>query len=225
MTPLDYHASSQDQDAELQGILKNGSALRLERVHITGTDVILYYDTSTPQPRPFITTPFRRQVYNTLHGLSHSGANATVKLVSQWFLWPGVGKDCPAWTRACTPCQRSTVNAAREDPSREFQPPAGSFFSCAYRTGRAAACLVWLPVLSGIDRYTHWPEALPLSEITAASVAKAFVSVWLLVSTVPSKSNRPGQAFRGPPFQESGYHHRILSYPDYGMASRLQWHN
>jgi hypothetical protein len=44
MTPLDYHglASSQDQDAELQDILKNGSALQLERLHISRTDVNLY---------------------------------------------------------------------------------------------------------------------------------------------------------------------------------------
>jgi len=44
MTPLDYHvlASSQDQDAELQDILQNGSALRLERVHVTETGINLY---------------------------------------------------------------------------------------------------------------------------------------------------------------------------------------
>ena len=42
----------------------------------------LYCDTFTPQPRQFITTPFRRQVFNIRHGLSHPGANATVKLVS-----------------------------------------------------------------------------------------------------------------------------------------------
>jgi hypothetical protein len=43
MTPLDYHAlaNSDVQDAELQDILKNGSALRLERVPIPGTDVTL----------------------------------------------------------------------------------------------------------------------------------------------------------------------------------------
>ena len=49
------------------------------------------------------TTPFKRQFFDTLHGLSHPGANATVKLVFQRFVWLGVGKDCCAWTRACTP--------------------------------------------------------------------------------------------------------------------------
>jgi cleavage and polyadenylation specificity factor subunit 1 len=48
VTPLDFHAlaSSQEQDAELQNILENGSALRLERVPIPGTQVNLYCHTS-----------------------------------------------------------------------------------------------------------------------------------------------------------------------------------
>jgi hypothetical protein len=85
VTPIDYHAlvCSQEQDADLQDILKNGSALRLERVPIPRTDVNLYFDTSYPQPRSFFTTPFRHRDFNTLHALSHPGANATVKLVSQ----------------------------------------------------------------------------------------------------------------------------------------------
>jgi cleavage and polyadenylation specificity factor subunit 1 len=181
-TPLDYHslASSQGWDAELQHILKNGSALRLEQVPIPGTDVTLYCDTSTSQPRPFITTPLRHQVFDTLHGLSHPGANATVKLVSQRFVWPGVGKDCHAWARACMPCQRSKV-------TWHVKTSLGSFNLPSARFGHVHIDLVGpLPVSSGfrygltaIDRYTCWPEAHPLSEITAEAVAKAFISAWV----------------------------------------------
>jgi len=32
--------------------------------------------------------------------------------------------------------------------------------------------------LTAIDSYTRWPEAFPISYITAEAVAKAFVSVW-----------------------------------------------
>jgi hypothetical protein len=33
--------------------------------------------------------------------------------------------------------------------------------------------------LTAIGRYTRWPEAFPLSDITADAVAKAYVSVWV----------------------------------------------
>jgi len=127
MTPLDYGAlaSSQNQDVELQDILNGGLALRLEWVHIPRMDVTLYCDTSTPQPRPFVTEPFRRQVFDTLHGLSHPGANATVKSVSQWFVW--LGMDMRVYF---LPTMQGY--AAHAVPSREFQTPVSTFLSCAY---------------------------------------------------------------------------------------------
>jgi hypothetical protein len=69
-------------------------------------------------------------------------------------------------------------NAARKGPSRECQPPVCTFLSCAYRPGRAAACLFRYS-LTAIGRYTSWPKAFPLSEITAEAVSKAFISVWV----------------------------------------------
>jgi len=46
-------------------------------------------------------------------------------------------------------------NAARVGPSREFHPPVGTFLSCAYWPGRAAASVFWLPVLSHRHRQIH----------------------------------------------------------------------
>ena len=155
-SPLDYKvlASSQDQDAEVQNILKNGSVLRLEWIHIPRTDVNLYCDTFTQQQRPFITTPFRRQIFDTLHGLSHPGTNATVKLVSQRFVWPGVGKDCRAWTRACTPCHRSKVTRHVKAPLGSFNPPSACF-SHVHIDLVGSLSVFWLPVLSHRHRQIH----------------------------------------------------------------------
>ncbi|CAB0032740.1 unnamed protein product [Trichogramma brassicae] len=39
----------------------------------------------------------------------HPGARATIKLVTDRFVWPSVKKDCRNWARACIECQRSKV--------------------------------------------------------------------------------------------------------------------
>jgi len=177
MSRLDYHAlaNSQEWGTELQDIPESGPELRLECVPIPGTDIRLYLTNPSPQSRPFITTSFRRQVFDTLHGLSHPGTKATFKLMSQRFVWPGVGKDCRAWIRACTPCQCSYV-------TQHLKAFLGKFSSLrqvslmSYRPGRPALFLFCPPVLS---HFTLWPEALPPSEVMAEAVSKAFVSVWV----------------------------------------------
>ena len=70
---------------------------------------------------------------------------------------------------------------------RHVTAPLGSFQLPSARFSHVHIDLVKpLPVSSGfrygltaIDRYTRWPEPLPLSNITAEAVAKAFISVWI----------------------------------------------
>ena len=170
------------------------------QIHIPGTDVNLHCDTSIPQPRPFITTPFRRQVFDTLHGLGHPGANATVKLLSQRFVWLGVGKYCRTWARAFTPCQRSKVTRHVKAPLERFHLPSVRFshvhidlvgpLPVSLAAGTASLPSTDTPV--GL-RHSLSPTSPPKQSLKLSS------QPGLLVSTAPSKSqltragsSRPG---------------------------------
>ncbi|CAK9804112.1 Transposon Tf2-11 polyprotein [Anthophora plagiata] len=172
-------AKSQAQDEELQDLLKKESNLQLRKVSLPGTSSNIFCDISTETIRPFVTLPFRRVVFNMLHGLSHPGINATVKLITQRYVWPSIKKDIREWTRSCIPCQKSKV-------ARHVTAPLATFVRPSARFEHIHLDIVILPVSEGyrycltcVDRYTRWPEAFPMIDQEAQTVARTFYDGWV----------------------------------------------
>ena len=125
-TALDFEAlaRSQEEDEELQTYLREGSALQLRKITLPGTTAEVFCDISTRTARPFVTKTFRETAFNAVHRLAHPGINATVKLVTQRYVWPSVSSDCRKWARGCLQCQRSKVSRHVFAPLGVFAPPS-----------------------------------------------------------------------------------------------------
>ncbi|BHF80326.1 hypothetical protein SprV_0702345100 [Sparganum proliferum] len=163
------------------------SGLQLQELPLTTGNGTILCDVFTPSHRPFVPPSLRRKVFSSLHNLSHPGSRATDRLVSDRFVWPGMHKDLKAWTRACLGCQRSKIQRHNKAPIGTF-PGSGVRFSHVHLDSVGP-----LPLSNGcsylltcVDRFTRWPEAIPLPDIAAPTVVKAFLSRWVAIFGAPS---------------------------------------
>lgn len=177
---LEQLANTQTKDAELQELLSSQTSLRLEQIPIPGTNITLYCDITMSRPRPFITKELRRQVFNSVHSMSHPGAKSTIKMVTDRFVWPSVRKDCRTWVKTCEACQKSKVHRHTSSPLGKFQLPRSRFSHVHIDlVGPLPSSNDFKYCLTAVDRYTRWPEVKPLQDITADTVARAFNEIWI----------------------------------------------
>nr|VZH95960.1 unnamed protein product [Spirometra erinaceieuropaei] len=184
------------------------SGLQLKDVPLTTGSGTILCDVSTPFHRPFAPASMRRAVFQTLHGLSHPGIQASQKLLAERFVWPGMNKDVKAWARSCLSCQRNKVQRHNKSPPGTFPSPDARFNHVHLDVvGPLPPSNGFTYLLTCVGRYTRWAEAIPLSNVQAETIVKAFVSRWIAMFGAPSTVTTD----RGAQF-ESAFFQTLLNF-------------
>ena len=162
--------------------------------------------------------------FDLVHGLSHPGTTATVKIMKNKFVWHGIAKDVRAWARACIGCQTAKIHRHNRAPLTKFEKATARFAHVHVDlVGPLPASKGYTHLLTVIDRFTRWPEAIPLAQTDTASIGRAFALHWVARFGVPSditsdrgaqftsrhvESSRRIAGIQNPPYHGLPFHSR-----------------
>lgn len=171
-------ADDQNEDEELNSLRKKPN-LKFTDVTLPGLQRPITCEISTSTPRPYLPTTYRFVAFKAQHDLCHPGVRTTRKQIAAKYFWPHMNQDTANWARSCIACQRAKIYRHTVTPLGEF--PQSQRFEHLHIdiVGPLQPSNEYRYCVTMIDRFTKWPEAVPVRDITAAVVAKALYDGWI----------------------------------------------
>ncbi|GBN38314.1 Transposon Tf2-8 polyprotein [Araneus ventricosus] len=177
-SPIDYKefAKVQLSDEEFQLLNSCTNSLKFQLLKVPRMDTELFCDISTGRCHPFVPKEFRRRIFETLHNLSHPGVKATRSKIQRHTVSP----------LGTYPVPRHRFDHVHIDLVGPLPPSRGYTYA-----------------LARVDRFSRWPEVIPLKDIKAETVAFEFYANWIARFGVHEKlTSDQGRQFESRLFRE-----------------------
>lgn len=231
-TFIDYNdlAKSQQSDQYLLVANKNIN-ITIKKLNLPLCDTPVYCEVSTSHARPYLPESFRRAAFEIVHNLSHPSIRSTRKLVREKFFWPKMNKDVTTWAKSCIPCQRAKINRHTVSDIQQFSECERFEHIHVDIVGPLATTSEGFRYcLTLIDRRSRWPEAFPIKDISAETVAKFVYEGWITRFGCPIRlTSDQGRQFESNLFAElmkvMGIHKiRTTAYHPQSNGIVERWH-
>ena len=171
---------AQRDDPSIRKLSPSMTSLKLCERAIPNSGLLLLGDTSTGKFRPLISNSLRSTIFMRIHNLSHPGIKATQKLVGERFVWPNMRRDIAEKCRTYIFCQQTKITRHQVIPLQHFRTPDARFLHVHVDiVGPLPDSSGYKYLLTVVDRFTRWPEAIPMKDITAQSCADSFLLHWV----------------------------------------------
>ena len=187
---VDYKAmaAAQHADTSITAIPKATTGLVIRDIPLDHYGNSISCDISTGRPRPFVPDTWQRTVFDAVHDFSHPSIRATKQQVAAKFVWPGLQKQVGIWAKTCLRYQAAKVHRHTTAPVDQFVPATLRFDHIHVDiVGPLPPSQNYRYLLTVVDRFTRWPEAIPLVDVQTTTCAKVLALHWIARFGVPAE--------------------------------------
>ena len=156
----------------------SNSSLKVRKVNMAGKAIAC--DDNGNVIRIIVPKSLRKEIFDSYHQIHHPSARTTLKNISREYVWPNMCSEVKEWSRLCVNCQTSKVGRHTIIPPEKIEVPRLRFKQIHIDiVGPLPESEGYRYLLTMVDRYTRWPEAIPIRSIESKTVATAFIREWI----------------------------------------------